>query len=99
MPVEKSRRNCFSDQSGLRLWYNESKKAVRVLTQAAEWARCGLIHDCERKDRVDSNNLIIGEDSFEMQITADAMEGGFGLRLTRDLVNKHQREMILQWLA
>ncbi len=42
-----------------------------------------------------SNDLMIGKDSLDMQIIADSMEGGFGLRSTRDLVKEHQRDIDL----
>ncbi len=81
-PSEKNGGSFSQISQVLRFNKSQSRKALWVLTQAVEWARCGLVYDGERKERVDSTNMLIGKDSLDMLIIADAMEGGFGLRLT-----------------
>ncbi len=81
---------------GLSLRKSQSQKA---LTQAVVWARRGLIYDGKWRERTDSTNLLIGKDSFDMQIIADAMVGGFELRLTQELVNKHRRDNNLSFVG
>ena len=76
----------------LRFPIQEHQKAHRVLSQAALSGKSGLMYDGERQDRLDTKMKMLGDDSFEMQIIADAMEGGFGLRHTQELVNEHRRD-------
>jgi hypothetical protein len=64
----------------------------RVLNQVSEMAKIGLVYDGERRNRTATIDLMVTPDLLEGQIIADAIEGGFSLRHTLELVNEHRRE-------
>ena len=64
----------------------------RVLNTIQDQAKHGIVYEGERKASDREVSLMIASDSFERQIIGDAMEGGFGLRHTMELVNEHRRQ-------
>ena len=52
----------------------------------------GTEYDGTRKDPIESSRvLLIQAGSVEMQIIADAVDRGFSIRKTKELVNKHRK--------
>jgi hypothetical protein len=76
----------------LEIPFNRRQVVRRVLTTVVDMAKQGLVYDGERKASCRDINIMIAPDSFDRQIIADAMEGGFGLRHTQELVNEHRRD-------
>ena len=63
----------------------------RVLQRINAMANMGVVYAGERAEKRQFDNYMISCSSVEMQIIADAMESGFGLRLTTELLNEHRR--------
>jgi hypothetical protein len=68
----------------------------RVLRMAYKRAIIGEIYVGERAEKREFTNYMLSHSSEEMQIIADAMESGYGLRLTRELLNEHRRQNDLE---
>ncbi len=66
------------------------KEFLLLLTDAHKEAEMGIAYSGDRKERGQASKYMILTDSAESQIIADAMESGFGLRLTKELINKHR---------
>jgi len=60
-----------------------------VLDQAHTFAAMGSIYNGERQRPREFSKFLITPSSEDMQIIADAMESGFGLHLTKELLNEH----------
>jgi hypothetical protein len=76
------------------LFLPEGKRNVvaRVLDQAHTLAAMGSIYNGERQRPREFSKFLIAPASEDMQIIADAMESGFGLRLTKELLNEHRQQ-------
>jgi hypothetical protein len=76
----------------------EGRRAIvkRVLRLAHAKAKMGQVYAGERAERREFTNYMLRSSSEEMQVIADAMESGFGLRLTKELLNEHRRQNQLE---
>jgi hypothetical protein len=72
---------------------HQRKSVKECLTKVVSYIDMGIEYDGSRSEMGESSRiLLIPAGSVEMQIIADSMEKGFGIRRTKELVNEHREE-------
>jgi hypothetical protein len=76
----------------LGLGINQRKMVKECMTRAERCLHMGTEYDGSRNKMSKSKTkaLLIPAGSVELQIIADSMELGYGIRLTKELVNEHR---------
>ncbi len=76
----------------------EKQRAIvtHVLEMARKKAVMGVVYAGERAEVKEFSNFMISSGSQDMQIIADSIESGFGLLLTRELLNEHRLQKNLE---